>query len=510
MSGIDVRAAVGLTGRVTLLLCVPLLLPLAAALYYGEPMVPFLAAIAVAVAIGGGLLAVGHDRDIGTREGLFMVTVTWLVVAMIGAVPYLTAAHGLPGLVAPQTPTSTLGSPVNALFESMSGFTTTGATVLGVIDPAVHGRAMLLWRQLTQWLGGMGIVVLAVAILPRLSVGGAQLMETEAPGPGIEKLKPHIAATARTLWTIYIALTALEVALLALLGQLGLDPAMTPYNALAHGLTTMPTGGFSPAARSIETFAMVTQLVIIPFMVIAGTNFALLWHLLQRDGTAVLGDGEFRGYVTATVGVAGLLTVILALGSAPGAVGAAMVDATFQAVAIVTTTGYASVDYTAWPMAGQLLLLVAMFIGGSTGSTGGGIKLLRWVLIIKAIRRDLFAVVHPRAVRPVRLNGRAVDEDALQSVQMLTLVYLLVLTSGAVLIALDTAVAGLETTGLELIGIAATAIGNVGPAFGQFGPMGSFLELPTVSKLVMIGLMWVGRLEVIPVLVLLTRAFWRG
>ena len=224
MSGIDVRAAVGLTGRVTLLLIVPLLLPMAAALYYGEPVLPFLTAIAVAVAIGGGLLAVGRDRDIGTREGLFMVTVTWLVVAAIGAVPYLIAAHGEPGVVAPQTPTSTLGSPVNALFESMSGFTTTGATVLGVIDPAVHGRAMLLWRQLTQWLGGMGIVVLAVAILPRLSVGGAQLMETEAPGPGIEKLKPHIAATARTLWTIYIALTALEVALLVLVGQLGARP----------------------------------------------------------------------------------------------------------------------------------------------------------------------------------------------------------------------------------------------------------------------------------------------
>ena len=511
MTRVDVLAALGLCGQVLRLLAATLALPLVVAVYYGDPWVPFVVTGLVAIAAGTVLVKLAGDREVGAAEGLLMVALTWLLVAVVGALPYLIAAHGIGPWVAPTTPTSTLGSPVNALFESMSGFTTTGATVLGQIDTGVHGHAMLLWRQLTQWLGGMGIVVLAVAILPQLSVGGAQLMAAEAPGPTLQKLTPRIRETALALWKIYAAITAIEILLLLGVGALNLDPAMTPYNALTHGLTTMPTGGFSQEARSIEAFSMVTQLVIIPFMFLAGTSFPLMWHVLHEGRSAFDDVDEFRSYVLTLVGVTAILSVILTIATTPAtATMTAMVDATFQALAIVTTTGYASVDFAAWPMGAQVVLLVAMFIGGSTGSTAGGIKLLRWYLIIKAIRRELFTSTHPRAVRPVRLNGEPVDEDALQGVQSMTLMYLVVCAVGISIIAIDVARAGMSATGLELVSVGATAIGNVGPAFGQFGPMGSFLELPVVSKLVMVALMWFGRLEVIPVLVLLTRTFWRS
>ncbi|MDX1747517.1 MAG: potassium transporter TrkG, partial [Halobacteriales archaeon] len=249
---VDYCASLSLVGTVLKYLAVPLLIPLVTALIYSETILPFVVTILVTVSVGIGLERLEPEPDILAREGFLMVGLTWLAVSLIGAVPYLVEAHGLPGVVAPVHPESTLGSPANALFESMSGFTTTGATVLGDISLDTHTRGIMMWRQLSQWLGGMGIVVLAVAILPELSVGGAQLMDAEAPGPGIEKLTPRIAETARALWGAYLGFTLLEIGLLYGLHVGGLAPNMTAYNAIAHGLTTMPTGGFSPEARSIE------------------------------------------------------------------------------------------------------------------------------------------------------------------------------------------------------------------------------------------------------------------
>jgi trk system potassium uptake protein TrkH len=530
---VDYRASLGLLGNVLKYLAVPLALPLAVALAVGENPAPYLVTIGVTVAVGVGLSRLRPDPDIGPREGFLMVGLTWMTVALVGSIPYLVAAHGLGPLSPPVTPGSTLAAPENALFESMSGFTTTGATVLGEISVDRHGRSLLLWRQLTQWLGGMGIVVLAVAILPELSVGGAQLMDAEAPGPGIEKLTPRIAETARVLWGAYLGLTVLEALLLYGLHRGGLAPNMGAYNAVSHALTTMPTGGFSPEARSIEAFSAAVQWVVIPFMVAAGTNFALFWRALTGSPERFLEDDEFRFYLGALGVVAGVIAALLFVGRglvgvAPpgGTVDAAYIEsyrailvgqvepavrhALFQAVSIVTTTGYASMDFNAWSPAAQYLLLFAMFVGGSAGSTGGSIKIVRWYVILKSIRRELYTTAHPEVVRPVRLGGRAVDERAIRGIYGFTLLYLvLFFVSTAVLFADAAVVDSTSLSVLEAMSAVAATLGNVGPGFGLVGPMGSYLAFSPEGKLFMVLLMWVGRLEILPVLVLLVPEYWR-
>lgn len=511
---VDWRSSVSLVGSVLQYLAVPMLFPLGVALYYGDDVVTFAAVIAVTLLVGFGLERLDPDPDIGAREAMLMVALTWLAVALVGMFPYLIAGFGTE---------STLADPVNALFESMSGFTTTGATVMGDIGFDTHSRALMLWRQLSQWLGGMGIVVLAVAILPELSVGGAQLMDAEAPGPGIEKLTPRIAETARVLWLIYLGFTALEFVLLFGLHQLGMAPEMTLYNAIAHPLTTMPTGGFSPEARSIEAFSGVVQWVIIPFMMAAGTNFALFWQVLNGNIRSLFDNDEFRFYV----GVLGVFTAVLAgllfgglsigLSSLPVEVppiGGQFEDALrhglFQTVSLVTTTGYASMDFNTWSPIAQFLLVFGMFIGGSAGSTGGAIKMVRTLVVLKSIRRELFTSVHPEAVTPVRLGGNALEERAVRGIFAFMLLYLLIFVGASIAVLAD--VTRIETTVSAFEGMSAVAatLGNVGPGMGVVGPMNNYLLFPDTSKLLMVFLMWVGRLEIFPVFVLLTRPYWRS
>ncbi|GAA0306307.1 TrkH family potassium uptake protein [Halarchaeum salinum] len=516
---VDWRASLALVGSVLTYLAVPLCFPLAIALYYGDGgLVAFVVTIAVTLLVGFGLGRLDDDPDIGAREGFLMVSLTWLAVAIVGAIPYLIEAHGIPGVVAATHPESALGNPAYALFESMSGFTTTGATVLGSISFDAHTRAMMMWRQETQWLGGMGIVVLAVAILPKLSVGGAQLMEAEAPGPGLEKFTPKIAETARALWGLYMGLTALEIALLYGLHLLGpvvdapLAPNMTFYNAVAHGLTTMPTGGFSPMARSIEAFSAVVQWVIVPFMIAAGVNFALFWHVWTGEPHHLREDAEFRGYVgllaVATAIVAALLYTDAGLAGIAGAIEPSLRHAVFQVASFVTTTGYASMDFNAWGTPAKYILLALLFVGGSAGSTGGGIKIVRWLVVLKSVRRELFTTVHPDAIKPVRLGGMVVDESAVRGIQAFTLFYLALFAVASVLVIANGAAVDGGMTVLEGVSATASTLGNVGPGFGAFGPMDSYRPFPDSTKLFMVGLMWVGRLEVFPVLVLLTRSYW--
>jgi trk system potassium uptake protein TrkH len=517
---VDWRASLGLVGRVVKFLSVPLLVPLAVALVYGgRDAVTFAVTAGLALVAGAALERLDPDPDIGAREGFLMVGATWLAVSLVGAVPYLIAAHGLPGL-APTAPGSTLGSPVNALFESMSGVTTTGATVMGDISFDTHSRAMLIWRQLSQWLGGMGIVVLAVAILPELSVGGAQLMDAEAPGVGIEKLTPRIAETARALWLVYFGFTLLEILLLYGLHELGMAPNMGPYNAVAHGLTTLPTGGFSPEADSVAAFSAAVQWTVIPFMLVAGTNFALFWHLFRGEPRNLLEDTEFRGYAGAVAVLAALGAGLLFAGAAPvlelggttaGNPGNAVRQSLFQVVSIVTTTGYATSNFAEWSEVGKFLLLFGMFIGGSGGSTGGGVKVIRWIVVAKSIRRELFTTTHPDAVRPIRLGGTVIDERAIRGIYGFMLLYFVIFLVGSLLVSIDVArVPALELSALETMSAVAATLGNIGPGFGELGPFGSYLEFPATSKLLMVFLMWAGRLEIIPVFVLLTSGYWRS
>jgi trk system potassium uptake protein TrkH len=371
----------------------------------------------------------------------------------------------------------------------------------------------MIWRQLTQWLGGMGIIVLAVAILPKLSVGGAQLIQQEAPGPSLEKLTPHIAETARRLWFVYLGLTVLEVLLLYAWHLAGTAPNMHFFQAVSHALTTMPTGGFSPEARSIEAFSASVQWTIIPFMVLAGSNFTLLWFLWDLQPSKLLADREWRSYVGILGGVGMVATVLLLFTSSssiPTLVRTeeALRHGLFQVVSIVTTTGYASLDYTGWAITLQGLLFITMFTGASAGSTGGSVKIVRWLVVLKSIGRELFVSIHSAAVRPIRLGQQVVKEKTIQSILIFMLLYTMLFLGGSGIILLDCGYHAVDISFQEAAGNAATALGNVGPSFGDNGPMNNFLNLPPISRLTMVILMWLGRLEIVTVLVVFTPAYW--
>ncbi|WP_254768650.1 TrkH family potassium uptake protein [Salinilacihabitans rarus] len=506
---VDYRASLSLVGTVCKYIALPLSLPLGVAVVYGESVLPFVVAVAVAIAGGTALERLDPDPEVGHREGLLVVSLAWLFVPLLGTVPYLVAGQG------------TVATPANALFESMSGFTTTGATVLDDISFATHSRSILMWRQLTQWLGGLGIIVMMVAILPQLSVGGAQLIREEAPGIDVEKLTPHIRETARLLWTVYIALTVAAVAVYYGLNLAGLAENMDLYNAVAHAFTTLPTGGFSPEGRSIEAFSPAIQWVMIPFMIVAGTNFALLWHVSRGRPRRLTRNGEFRTYLLALAALGVLLAALLYVGEglaylpeevAPiaGDVEHALRQAFFQAAAIVTTTGYASMDFDAWSAPAKVALLFAMFLGGSAGSAAGSIKIVRWYAIGKAARRELFTSVHPEAVRPLRTSGEIIDEETLSGLFVFTLLFLAIFALGTMLLFLDAIrTPGLDLDAMEALSASAATIGNVGPGFGVVGPMGNYEPFSTASKLLLVFLMWIGRLEILSVLVILTPSYWR-
>ena len=482
-------------------LSVTMLVPLAVAVLYAEDVWVFVVSAVAVAAVGFALERIDPDPDLGPTEALVFVTLAWLVAAVVGALPYVLAGAGT---------TSTLADPVNALFESMSGFTTTGATVMGEISLEQHSHALLMWRQLTQWLGGMGIIVLMIAILPEVAVNGAQLMASEAPGPELQKLTPKIAETARALWLIYFGFTVVLVVLLYALHLLGMAPNMNAYNAVAHGFTTLPTGGFSPQADSIAYFSAAVQWAVIPFMIVAGVNFALFWHVLEGEADVLFDNPEFRAYAGAiAVFVAGVGVLLVggaapALGPLGGLTGGltenTLRQAAFQIASLMNSTGYATSDFAAWDTHAQILLLFAMFVGGSAGSTGGGVKVVRWLVVLKAIRRELFTSARPDVVQPVRLGGNVVDEDAIRGIMVFTMLYVLLFGVSAVFLSLDTARIGTELSTLEAVSASLATLGNIGPGFGRLGPFGSYLFLSDASKLLLIFLMWIGRLEIVPVL----------
>jgi trk system potassium uptake protein len=494
---VDVKATLNLIGTLGKYLGLAVVLPIAVALWYSEPVWPFLAAGAIT---GGAGLALerataGSEERVSVREGFLVVSVTWLVAAGFASLPYLFAGG------------DQLGHPIDAYFEGMSGFTTTGASV--VTDYDELSRSLLMWRQFTQWLGGMGIIVLAIAVLPRLHVGGRQLMESELPGPEIAQLSQRIRDTARKLWILYVALTAVLTLALAALGWLALDDAMTPYEALAHAFSTMPTGGFSTQPDSVASFSAYAQWIIAIFMIVAGANFAILYRgLVQRRAEAFARDEEFRLYIAIiVVATAFLAAQLWAYGIAEGE--EAVRHGVFQVASIMTTTGFANDDFALWPVLPLLSLFALMFVGGSAGSTGGSIKVVRHLLLGKVLRRELDQTLSPEVVMPIRLNGAAVDERTLRAIAAFVLLYVGAWAVGAAVIAIDVAFTGVELNALDTLSLSATALGNVGPAFGIAGPTGSVASLGDASKITMIGLMWIGRLEIFPVVVLLTRHYWR-
>lgn len=494
---VDVPGALNLVGTLGKYLGTATLFPAVLAVWYGEPFWPFLVAGLAASGLGLGLerATAGSAGRVGVREGFLVVSLTWLFAAAFASIPYLLEGG------------DQLSSPIDAYFESMSGFTTTGASVVTDFDELNNSLGM--WRQFTQWLGGMGIIVLAIAVLPRLRIGGRQLMESELPGPEIAQLSERIRSTARMLWVLYVGLTALQIAALTLLGWTGIDDRMNLYEATAHAFSTMPTGGFSTQPDSLASFSAASQWVITLFMVLAGANFALMYRaLVRRRPRLLVRDEEFRVYLALLVVASAALTAqIWGYGIDEGE--AAIRAGALQVVSILTTTGYASTDFALWPPLLLLTLFALMFPGGSAGSTGGAIKIVRHVLLGKALRREVDQTLSPELVMPIRLNGSPVDERTVRAITAFVVLYVGAWALGAAIIAIDSAIGGTGLGALDSLAASATTLGNVGPAFGIAGPMGSFAELGDVSKLTMIVLMWIGRLEIVPVVVLLTRHYWR-
>ena len=492
--GVNLAAAANLVGALTKYLSATFLLPVAVALGYGEPVSPFVIAGGTAFLFGTGLefLTRGKER-VGAREGFLVVAATWLVAAFFVSLPYMLSEE-------PQ-----FDAPIDAYFEGMSGMTTTGASILTDIPALNHSLA--LWRQFSQWIGGMGIIVLAIAILPRLQVGGRQLFASEAPGHEFQTLTGSIRETARLLWIVYVGLTGVLILVLASFGWTGLDPEMNLFEAVAHAFTTMPTGGFSTRAESIAEFGTATEWAIIVFMLLAGTNFVLL-YAVGRGKANPAHDEELRAYLAiVALGTAVLFAALIEGGSRLDE--NALREAAFQTVSITTTTGYANADFATWAPATSIVLLALMFVGGMALSTAGSLKVVRHLSLTKLLRRELDQTIHPEIVRPIRFNRRPVDEKTLRGLGLFMLLYVALFVVGSLAISIESAGAGIELTPLEAISAAATTIGNVGPGLGFLGPLGSFEPFSDGSKAVMIVLMWMGRLELIPVAVLFTRRYWQ-
>ncbi len=463
-----------------------LFVPAAVAIYYREwsDATGFLMTAFGTIALGhvmrraGGATADAASERLRRVEGMTIVAGSWLLMAHVAAVPYMWAGLGF----------------IDALFESMSGLTTTGATVLR--DFGLFGQGMFFWRAMTQWLGGMGVIALFVAVLPRLAIGGRELFFAEASGLTDEKLTPQLRHTALALWKLYATLTAAQTLALWLAG-------MTLFESVCHSMTTLAAGGFSPHPASLAGYpSPLIQWIVTAFMFIAGANFALQVRMVRGNRRVLLDDEEFRAY-TAVVVVASVLLLVFLRSSGAGWVDAVR-HATFQVVSIITTTGYASQDFQLWSDQAKVVLLALMFIGGSVGSAAGGPKVVRHVLMAKYTLRELRRTLHPRAVLPVKLGGRVVPDQTMREVVVFMLFYILTFAVGAgIVIAL----------GADLVtGISGTAalIGNVGPGFGTVGPMGHFGDLHPVSKIVLTLEMWIGRLEVLTVLVLFRPEVWRA
>lgn len=447
-----------------------------------QGLVPLAGATAVATGLGAGLVLFFRSRpqEFSHREGILLVLMTWMAASLLGALPYYLSEGG-PGFT-------------DSFFESISGFTTTGATILTDIESVP--RSLLLWRSLTHWMGGMGIILLGIAILPLIGVGGMELYRAEFSGARSEKLTPRVAETAMALWRLYIAFSVTLYGALRIAG-------MDRFEALCHSFSTMATGGFSTRNQSIEAFSSpVIEYILIVFMVVAGINFTQHYRLLiERRSAAFFGDFELRFYLT-LLGGATLAISLSLLAEAVVPLGVARA-ALFQVVSIMTTTGFTSADYELWTPFAQLILLALMFVGGCTGSTAGGFKVARMFVLLRVVGREFKQMVERRGVFAIHANGKAFSEGAIQS--MLNLVYLGFFINFVASIALTAM--GVDV--LTAISAVAASMFNIGPGLGEVGPTETYAHFPWPAKWILSSCMLAGRLEYYSVIVVFTRAFWR-
>ena len=440
------------------------------------------------------LSSMKHKKEMNKREGYIVVTFGWIIMALSGTLPYLF--------------TGAIPNFTNAFFETISGYTTTGSTILTDIEILPEG--ILFWRSLTHWIGGMGIIVLAIAILPLLGIGGMELFAAEAPGPSADKLHPRITDTAKRLWLIYFGYTAVETVLLKVAG-------MSFFDAVNHSMCTLSTGGFSTKNASLAHYngQPIIQYIVIVFMFLAGMNFVLSYFAFKGKIQKILQDEEFKLYfkfVAIFTVIAALIIYVSADVSMSSIVHpmvwgegeSAFRHALFQVLAIVTTTGFVTADFTLWTPFLVVFFFGLMFLGGSAGSTAGGVKVVRHLLMIKNGFLEFKRTLHPNAVVPVRYNNRAISGDIVFNILAFFILYMLSFIIGAL---------GFSLLGLDFesaIGVAASSLGNVGPALGDFGPVNNFYEMPAIGKWWCSFLMLIGRLELFTVLILMTPFFWRN
>ena len=429
-----------------------------------------------------GWRVVGRSGTLTTKEGFATVGLAWFAMALFGVLPYLL--------------TGSIDNFTNAFFETASGFTTTGASL--VPDPARLPHGILVWRSMTQWLGGMGVIVLSLAVLPLLGVGGVQLARAESPGPEPDRLTPRFRETAKRLWYVYALVTVAEM-LLLWAGD------MTLFQAINHAFTTMSTGGFGTEATSINGFSPYVQWVVIVFMFIAGTSFALHFRAF-RDPGRYWKNTEFRLFA-GVVAAAAIIILGGLWGEAP--LTDNIRDSLFTALAIVTTTGFATADFGMWVPALQILVVGLMFVGGMAGSTAGGIKVYRIGVLTKAASADLRRLIHPRGVFVTRFGANRVSDPIVESVQSFFLFFMFMFMTGTFLMGFLGATFGPEMDIVTAASATASALGNIGPALGELSPSGNYLEVTWPGKWLLALLMITGRLELFPVLLLFTRALWR-
>ncbi len=451
-------------------------------LYTGKDAFSFLISFAITFTAGLLLFLSGKkgNDSIGKREGYIIVTSVWLVFSLFGALPFIIGGF--------------IPSYTDAFFETMSGFTTTGASILEDIEALPHG--LLFWRSMTHWLGGMGIIVLSLAILPILGIGGMQLFLAEVPGPTMDKLRPRIRQTALHLWGIYVLLTFIETILLAIGG-------MSWFDAVCQSFATMATGGYSTKQASIAHWdSAYIHYVIIVFMFLAGTNFTLTYYAINRKFEKIKGNEEFKWYCYFIVFFTLIITVGLIFTSDSG-VEKNFRDSLFQVISIISTTGFITTDYLTWSPFLVIILFVVFFFGASAGSTAGGIKIVRIVLLLKNSWYEFRRLIHPNAVIPVVFNKKVVTDHIMLNVLAFFMIYLMVFFGSVVIFTIT------EPDLPSALGAVATSLGNIGPGLGKYGPAFTYYNLSDFGKWFLSFLMLLGRLELFTVMVLFTPSFWR-
>lgn len=490
---IDFLVVLGVLGAFVFFMGFALLLPAIIDIVYGEnTWSAFLISAGISFVAGGTLWFFFRPKEeLRIREGFLVVSLTWIALSLVGALPF--------------TISGILPNYTDAVFETMSGLTTTGSTILGgttsdgFVNPDIESipKSFLFWRSLAHWLGGMGIIVLSIAILPLLGIGGMQLFQAESPGPTTDKLTPRVQETAKLLWVVYFAFTFLEFLLL------WAHPSMDWFDAINHSMATLATGGFSTKNASVEAFnSIYIDWVITVFMFLAGINFAMHFRLLKGDYKIFLGNREIRFYTIITL--IGIVGITFSLWNFDGySLLEALRYGAFQAVSIITTTGFGTNDYELWYSFGAFFLFLLFFTGGSAGSTGGGIKMIRWMILIRNTGREIKQIIHPKAILPVRIGEQTISQNIQRTVLSFFILYMFIFGTGAFIISLF----GYDI--MSSIGASISALGNIGPGWGEFGPTDSFAKMPYLGKWVLIMLMMIGRLEIFTVLIIFSPSFWK-